>query len=97
MWPFKKQQKIDTSLLEVDTNLLKRGHNLTIREQITSNPMYQQMLENRKYHENNLKQLKQKMLARKPTPEAVRFIKDWEARTKTPTPQELMDELFPVE
>lgn len=83
MWPFK--QKVETKL-----------DNQKVRELITGSPTYQQIVKNQAYHAARIAELKARLISRKSPKEAVRFLHDWEEKTKVPTHAQLLDELFPV-
>jgi hypothetical protein len=85
MWPFQRkivEEKID---------------NQKIRDLLTSNPTYQQLVKNQAFHAARLAELKARLIKRKSPREAVKFLQDWEEKTKVPTHEQLLDELFPVE
>ena len=83
MWPFKRKVEV-----KVD--------NQRIRERITSNPNYQQMVKNQAYHAARIAELKARLISRNSPREAVKFLQTWEEKTKVPTHEQLLDELFPV-
>jgi hypothetical protein len=85
MWPFKRKVEV------------KVDDNQRIRDRITSNPNYQQMVKNQAYHASKLAELKARLISRKSPREAVRFLQEWEEKTKAPTHEQLLDELFPIE
>ena len=83
MWPFKqKVEKLD---------------NQKIRELITGSPTYQKIVKNQAYHAARIAELKARLISRNSPREAVRFLQSWEEKTKVPTHEQLLDELFPLE
>ena len=84
MWPFK--QKVEVKI-----------DNQKIRELITSNPTYQRIVKNQAYHAARIAELKARLISRNSPREAVRFLQSWEEKTKVPTHEQLLDELFPIE
>jgi len=75
----------------------QKQNNHELREQMLSNPIYQQLVKNQAYHAAKLAELKARLISRKSPKEAVRFLQEWEEKTKAPTLEQLLDELFPLE
>jgi hypothetical protein len=75
----------------------QKQNNQKIREQILNSLTYQQLIKNQAYHASKLAELKARLISRKSPREAVRFLQEWEEKTKAPTHEQLLNELFPVE